>query len=302
MALNTIADLSTTSASNTDVLGQSTAGSAAANTIDTIVQNTLALMARAYADIGALGTVGGSANAITLTTASTYQALEAGLLVAIKAGSENTAATTLNVDGLGVKAVRLNGDVALAGGEIVANGVYLLRYDTAYNSAAGAWVLLNPSGVPRMTDPNADRVLFWDDSAGAYAYLTLGSGLVINGTTLRHYEAFTVAISDETTAITTGTAKITFRMPFAMTLTEVRASLATVSSSGLPTFDINEGGSTILSTKLTIDANEKTSVTAATPAVISDADLADDAEITIDVDTAGTGAKGAKVTLIGYRT
>jgi hypothetical protein len=29
--------------------------------------------------------------------------------------------------------------------------------------------------------------------------------------------------------------------------------------------------------------------------------LADDAEITFDVDVAGTGAKGAKITLIGTR-
>ena len=111
-----------------------------------------------------------------------------------------------------------------------------------------------------------------------------------------------IAVGDETTTITTGTAKVTFRMPFAMTLTSVRANVNTVSSSGTPTVDINEGGTTILSTKLTIDANEKTSVTAATPAVISDATLADDAEMTIDIDVAGTGAKGLKVTLIGYRT
>ena len=153
-----------------------------------------------------------------------------------------------------------------------------------------------------LADPNADRVVFWDDSAGGFAYLTIGSGLDINGTTLRKYETIIVAISDETTAITTGTAKVTFRMPFAMTLTEVRGSLSTASSSGLPTFDINESGSTILSTKLTIDANELTSTTAGTPAVISDTTLADDAEMTIDIDVAGTGAKGAKVTLIGYRT
>lgn len=111
----------------------------------------------------------------------------------------------------------------------------------------------------------------------------------------------TVALGDETTAITTGTAKTTFRMPCAVTLTEVRASLTTASSSGIPTFDINEGGTTILSTKLTIDANETTSTTAATAAVISDAALADDAEITFDVDVEGTGAAGAKITLIGYR-
>lgn len=114
-------------------------------------------------------------------------------------------------------------------------------------------------------------------------------------------EVIAVAISDETTAITTGTAKVTFRMPFAMTVTSVRASLSTASTSGNPTFDINEGGTSILSTKLSIDANEKTSTTAATPPVISDSALADDAEITVDIDTAGTGAKGAKVYLIGRR-
>lgn len=109
----------------------------------------------------------------------------------------------------------------------------------------------------------------------------------------------TVAASDETTAITTGTAKITFRMPCAVVLTAVRASLTTASSSGTPTININESGVTILSTKITIDANEKTSTTAAIPPVISDANLADDSEITIDIDVAGTGAKGLKVTLIG---
>ena len=111
-----------------------------------------------------------------------------------------------------------------------------------------------------------------------------------------------VAVSDETTALTTGTAKVTFRMPFAMTVTAVRASLTTASTSGTPTFDINEGGSSILGTnKLSIDANEKTSTTAATATSISDSALADDAEITVDIDTAGTGAKGAKVYLIGTR-
>jgi hypothetical protein len=114
-------------------------------------------------------------------------------------------------------------------------------------------------------------------------------------------EVIVVALSDETTAIATGTSVVTFRMPFAMTLTAVRASLSTASTSGTPTFDINEGGSTILSTKITIDANEKTSTTAATAAVISDTALADDAEMTVDIDVAGTGAKGAKVYLIGRR-
>jgi hypothetical protein len=113
---------------------------------------------------------------------------------------------------------------------------------------------------------------------------------------------FFLAVSDESTAITTGTAKVTFRIPHAFTVTAVRASLSTASTSGVVTVDINEGGTSILSTKLTIDENEKTSTTAAAAAVISDSSLADDAEITIDIDTAGAGAKGLKVVLIGKRT
>jgi hypothetical protein len=110
-----------------------------------------------------------------------------------------------------------------------------------------------------------------------------------------------VAASDEGTALTTGTAKITFRMPRAVTLTAVRASLTTAQASGsIFTVDINEAGTSILSTKLTIDNTEKTSATAATPPVISDTALADDAEITIDIDQIGDGtAKGLKVMLIG---
>ena len=113
----------------------------------------------------------------------------------------------------------------------------------------------------------------------------------------------TVALSDETTSITTGTAKVTFRAPHAMTLYQIpRASLATASTSGIPEIDINKNGTTIFGTRLTIDANEKTSVTAATPAVLSTTTFADDDEITMDIDVAGTGAKGLKVTLYYRRT
>jgi hypothetical protein len=113
-----------------------------------------------------------------------------------------------------------------------------------------------------------------------------------------------VACSDETTDLTTGTAKVTFRMPYAMSLSGVRASLTTAATgSTLLTVDINESGSSILSTKLTIDASETTSLTAADQAVISDAALANDAIMTIDIDAVGetTPGKGLKVWLIGTR-
>jgi hypothetical protein len=112
-----------------------------------------------------------------------------------------------------------------------------------------------------------------------------------------------IACSDETTALTTGTAKATFRMPYGFELTEVRANVTTAPTGSLLTVDINENGTTILSTKLTIDAGEETSTTAAIPVVISDTTLADDAKITIDIDTVGSTVAGAglKVWLIGRK-
>lgn len=116
-------------------------------------------------------------------------------------------------------------------------------------------------------------------------------------------ESLMIDVGDETTALTTGTAKKTFRMPYAFRLSAVRGAVATAPTGADLVVDINEGGASILSTKLSIDAGEKTSTTAATPPVISDSDLADDAEMTIDIDQIGSTVAGAglKVTLIGTR-
>lgn len=145
MALNNLADLSTTAASNTDFRGTSILGTNTVNNIDSMLQNLASMLARFYDDVGATGSVGGTADAITLTSGSTFQSLANGNVVWFKAASNNTGAATINVDALGVKAIRRQGDSALQSGDIIANGVYGLRYDTAYNGAAGAWILLNPA-------------------------------------------------------------------------------------------------------------------------------------------------------------
>jgi hypothetical protein len=116
--------------------------------------------------------------------------------------------------------------------------------------------------------------------------------------------SFVIACSDLTSDLTTGE-KSVFRMPYAYTVEAVRASLTTAATGGtLLTVDINEGGTTILSTKLTIDASETTSTTAATPAVISDSALADDSEMSIDIDAIGSTntGKGLVVYIIGNKT
>lgn len=150
-------------------------------------------------------------------------------------------------------------------------------------------------------DPNADQLLFWDDSAGAVVGVTiLPFGWAISGTEIQFTETVIIAASDESTALTTGTNKATFVFPFAVTLVSVGASVNTAGTA--LTVDINEAGTTVLSTKITLDSGEKTSLTAATPAVISDAAIAAGAEVGIDIDAVTGTAKGLKVWLQYRRT
>jgi hypothetical protein len=178
-----------------------------------------------------------------------------------------------------------------------ANGNELLKFGTTASAVNEVTITNKATGNAPSLEATGD------DTDVSLNLKSKGAGVVqANGVNVL-LEFIQVAASDESTALTTGTAKITFRMPFAMTVTAVRGSLSTAQTSGsIFTVDVNEAGTTILSTKLTIDNSEKTSTTAATPAVISDTALADDAEITIDIDQVGDGtAKGLKVTLIGIR-
>lgn len=162
----------------------------------------------------------------------------------------------------------------------------------------------------KMTIGGTDGDVIVDDAAGETVTIakwttrrtTLDDIAALAGA-VASTESIIIAISDETTNLTTGTAKVTFRMPYAFTLSAVRASVKTAPTGSTLVVDINEAGASILSTKLSIDAGEKTSTTAATAAVISDTGLADDAEITIDIDQIGSTIAGAglKVYLIGTR-
>jgi len=121
-------------------------------------------------------------------------------------------------------------------------------------------------------------------------------------------EVIAIACSDETTALATATAQVTFHMPYAFTLTNVKAGVTTAPVGSTLIVDINEAGSSIFGTnKLSIDASEKTSATAATAVSMSGGAgpaLAADALMTVDIDQVGssTAGTGLKIYLIGYQT
>lgn len=235
-----------------------------------------------------------------VVTSITASDVSAAVLAAFTFGPFTTiaSATTTDLSTVATIGVSISGTTTITGFGTGANLLRIGKFAGILTLTHNATSLILPGGG-NITTAAGDTFIALSDGSGNW---TVVSYVRATAFPVRIPEVIVIPVGDETTAISTGTAKVTFRMPWAMTVTAVRASLTTASSSGLPTVDINETATTILSTKLTIDANELTSTTAATPAVISDSALADDAEITIDIDVAGTGAKGLKVAIIGYRT
>lgn len=186
-----------------------------------------------------------------------------------------------------IEEISVGSGLTLSGGTLTASGGSV----TIGTSAAD---VLSIDGVGEITadDAAADKIVFWDDSAGKLTYLALGDGVAIDGTTIYAQDWFVIAVSDETTNLTTGTNKVYFRMPYAATLLAVKATVNTAPTGSTLICDINEDGTSVLGTKLSIDASEKTSDTAASTATITDSALANDAEITIDIDQVGSTVAG----------
>ena len=116
-------------------------------------------------------------------------------------------------------------------------------------------------------------------------------------------QSFITACSDETSDLTTGI-KSTWRLPFNFTAQSVRASVTTAPTGANITVDILQNGVSILSTLITIEATEKTSISAATQPVLSTTALTNDAEITINLTVIGStnSGQGLKVSIIGIET
>lgn len=182
------------------------------------------------------------------------------------------------------------GDLTMSSGYLLGRttsavgAIELITASTGLNLAAGALSVNAAAASDVNTGTSTSTFITPDSLAGS----DLGVALV------------TLLVSDPAgSAITTGDGKAFYRISSAlngMNLVAVAAALTTVSSSGIPTVQIANvtDGVDMLSTKLTIDASETDSSTAATAAVIDTAhdDVATADMLRIDIDVAGTGAKG----------
>jgi fructose-specific component phosphotransferase system IIB-like protein len=167
--------------------------------------------------------------------------------------------------------------------------------------------IVAPGGTYCVLDDAEDSAMFIYNSTLAEWVLTSCSQA--------QSESISVAASDETTPITATAGKVKWRMPYAFNIDGIRCSLSTAQNTTgggtIFTVDVNEGDAdldggnpvSILSTKITLDDDETTSLTATTAPVLSDVVIAANAEMSIDVDAIGASADaaGLKCSLIGHQ-
>lgn len=148
MAAN-IYDLSTTAASNTTIDGTDVSGTTGlVKNGDNVMRSLGAYMAQFADDLGGVTTVGGTANAMTVTAASGYASYANGQMFSAVVTTANTATMTINVNSIGAKTVKKYDSsgviVALSAND---NAPGLRRY--TYLSGPDAIVLLNPAQEAR---------------------------------------------------------------------------------------------------------------------------------------------------------
>lgn len=147
-------------------------------------------------------------------------------------------------------------------------------------------------------DPGGDRLLFWDDSESKATHLSVGPGIVFDGTTLRAEDNPWMALGDEPTAATAGVKMTVRHWPHAHRLTAIPLWESSAPVGSALQLDIRIASTSIFSTLPTI-AVGGTSSTTTTAAVFSAAfvsggqTIAAGSTVTFHVTQAPSGGGGA---------
>lgn len=142
-------------------------------------------------------------------------------------------------------------------------------------------------------------LLFQSDADGAFAVQTFGAAGGGGSNDWEHC----IALGNEVGEMAISDPAVTIYAPIDFTLDEAMLSVTIAPTGSTATFDIKKNGTTVFSTLPTIDATEETTLTAATPAVISVPTFVKGDKITFHITQVGstTAGQGPKACLIGER-
>jgi len=174
----------------------------------------------------------------------------------------------------------------------VATGYRGSRGDLGYTGSFGFTGSIGYSGSQGI--PGEAAAIGYTGSQGDLGYTGSFGGPGYTGSSAE--QALIIGVSDEVTPVVVGSSKVTIMTPFDMTLTQIPRAMLSANSNANVVIDIKQSGTSILgANKLSIDANEQTSVTAATQTTLANTSLSNNSILTFDVNEVGSNAKGLKV-------
>ena len=254
--------------------------------------NTNATTATTQAGIAT--TQAGNAATSASNALSSENAAAASALTALNApGTSATSTSSLSI-GTGAKSLTIQ-----TGKSIVVGMTLVIARTSAPTTTRMSGVVTSYDSGTGALGVTVDSVT----GSGTHTDWTISLSAAVIGSDLGK-RVIQVKVIDDTTTLTTGDGKVIFLIPQELNgynLVGANAFVTTVSSSGTPTVQIRNVTDAVdmLSTRITIDANEYTSYTAAAAAVVNATydDVATGDRLAVDVDVAGTGAKGLGIVL-----
>ena len=133
----------------------------APSTVNNSARAMMERLAEFYYDDGAVNTVAGTGDAITVTVNDGLTAYITGHHFRFVASAANTTNVTVNVNAIGAKAIRKTSggtDVALVAGDLAAGETYFVIYRATANAAAGAYVIIGAAAVAAASTAQAGIV------------------------------------------------------------------------------------------------------------------------------------------------
>lgn len=188
-------DWSTTAASNGSA--DASINFAEGQAPSTVNDSARALMARVkYFIDGIAGNVtsGGSSNAYTLTSGESLSAYADGMVFGWQPNADSTGAVTLNVDAIGAKKVYMPDGTQAGNGDLDADSVYSVAYDSSLDTSSGGFKIMGFSDTA-LTDATLVALAGLTVAADEMIYATGADTFSVTSLT-----SFARTLLDDTTA------------------------------------------------------------------------------------------------------